>query len=198
MFTNCDDHFNVVLNAGNKWSDLKQAQEIQASEFAGKDLALHYVEDESLVALQGPRAVEIVESLINKDLSKMPFMTAGRFKCEKLGTELVVTRCGYTGEDGFELSVKDDVIVDLAEYLFDNFDFLSPAGLGARDLLRLEAGLNLHGHDISTEINPAEALLMWTVRKENQFVPFVGQERLNQIREVDIFFLEEIKFRKVI
>lgn len=184
VFSNYDDHFNVVLNAGNKITDLEHAKNIQASEFGGLDLALEYVEDESLIAIQGPRAVEIIQKLVGKDLSKMGFMNCAKFYSEILGSELVVSRCGYTGEDGFELSVKDDAVVNLAEYVFDHFDFLKPAGLGARDLLRMEAGLNLHGHDISTDINPVEALLMWTVRKSNAFVPFVGQERLMEIKEV--------------
>lgn len=110
-----------------------------------------------------------------------------------------MSRCGYTGEDGFELSIKDDVIEKVCEYLFDEFPgVLTPAGLGARDLLRLEAGMNLHGHDISVDTNPVEALLMWTVRKKSAFTPFVGQKRLKEIRKVvfsiDIFFISFLYF----
>lgn len=75
-----------------------------------------------------------------------------------------ICRCGYTGEDGFEISVSEKDVVQLADLLFAN-PLMKPAGLGARDSLRIEAGLCLHGQDMSAEVSPAEATLLWTVRK---------------------------------
>jgi aminomethyltransferase len=185
VFANHDSYLNVVLNAGNKHEDFHAAQQILENDFKGKNVALEYVEDESLISLQGPKAKDIVSDLIGQNLDTMLFMSCGKFKADKFDTEIIVSRCGYTGEDGFELSIKDDKIESLCEYLFDKFeDILTPSGLGARDLLRLEAGMNLHGHDIDASINPVEALLMWTVRKKSVFTPFVGQKRLKEIRKV--------------
>ena len=187
VFSNHDSYLNVVLNAGNKLTDFAAATSILEKEFKDKRVSLEYVEGESLISLQGPKAKDIVSSLINQSLDSMLFMTCGKFKVEKFNTEIIVSRCGYTGEDGFELSIKDDVIEAVCEYLFDEYeDILTPSGLGARDLLRLEAGMNLHGHDIDASISPVEALLMWTVRKKSAFTPFVGQKRLKEIRKVRI------------
>jgi aminomethyltransferase len=197
VFSNHNSYLNVVLNAGNKHIDYQSAMDIYDKQFRDKDVHLEYVEDESLISLQGPRAKEIVSSLIGQNLDSMIFMTCNKFRAEKFNTDIIVSRCGYTGEDGFELSIKDDVIESVCEYMFDQFgDFLKPAGLGARDLLRLEAGMNLHGHDIGPEINPVEALLLWTVRKKSTFTPFLGQKRLKEIRKVFYLKVQELMLRK--
>ena len=186
VFSNQDYYLNVVLNAGNKLMDYEAAFQIYDREFREKEVSLEYVEDESLVSIQGPRAKDIISALIGEKLDNMLFMTSQKFPVKKFNTEIMVSRCGYTGEDGFELSIKDDVIEKVCEFLFDEFpDVLTASGLGARDLLRLEAGMNLHGHDISEDINPMEALLLWTVRKKNKFAPFVGSKRLKEIRKVN-------------
>lgn len=185
VFSNHGDYLNVVLNAGNKAEDLAKALDLHRAEFQGKDVRLESVEGESLISIQGPRAKDVVSYLVGQSLDRLVFMTCEKFFVERFASEVVVSRCGYTGEDGFELSIKNDVIEAVCEDLFDAFpEVLVPAGLGARDLLRLEAGMNLHGHDIDAQTNPVEALLMWTVRKKNQFASFVGQERLRQIRKV--------------
>lgn len=163
------------------------AVDLHRNEFQGKDVRLECVEGESLISIQGPRSKDVVSFLVGQDLGHLTFMTAQKFLVGKFNSEVIVSRCGYTGEDGFELSIKDDVIESVCEYLFDAFpDVLIPAGLGARDLLRLEAGMNLHGHDIDAQTNPVEALLLWTIRKENQFTAFVGNDRLQKIRKVAI------------
>lgn len=94
--------------------------------------------------------------------------------------ELTAYRTGYTGEDGFEVSMPNHVAVAFAEFLLS--EGVTPAGLAARDALRLEAGLCLHGHDISEDISPVESQLNWTVRKEHVHNPFIGFEALEKIR----------------
>jgi len=89
-------------------------------------------------------------------------------------------RCGYTGEDGFEISVDNSNAVKLADLLLQN-QIVRPAGLGSRDSLRLEAGLCLHGNDMDHTKNPAESTLMWTVRKEGN--PFLGKEALDTLKK---------------
>lgn len=183
VFSNFGTHHNIVINAGNKENDYKRAVNLQQSEFGNKDLQLEYVEDETLISIQGPKAKLIIENLINQDVSKLAFMTCTKATATKFNKEIVVSRCGYTGEDGFELSVPDSIIEDLVEYIFSEHSYLKPAGLGARDLLRLEAGMNLHGHDITPQISPVEALLMWTTRKSNQVHDFIGKTRLLEIKK---------------
>ena len=183
------------MNAGNKEKDYESAFQIFDNEFRDKEVQLEYVEDESLISIQGPKAKDIISFLVKENLDNMLFMSSGSFHIEKFSTDIMVSRCGYTGEDGFELSIKNNVISDICEYLFDEFpEILSPSGLGARDLLRLEAGMNLHGHDICEETNPMEALLLWTVRKKHTFAPFVGSKKLREIRKV--FFNFRLVFKK--
>ncbi|KAI9136976.1 hypothetical protein BKA69DRAFT_1100957, partial [Paraphysoderma sedebokerense] len=124
------------------------------------DVDFKILDDLSLVALQGPKAAPLLENLVGEDLSSFPFM-AGR-PMEIKGIQCHVTRCGYTGEDGFELSVPSSKVSELAEILLKSPD-VELAGLGARDSLRLEAGLCLYGHDMDESITPVEAGLTWTI-----------------------------------
>jgi aminomethyltransferase len=117
--------------------------------------------ERALLALQGPRAVEALARL-NPGVAQLVFMTGGLF--ELVGTPCFVTRSGYTGEDGFEISVPASHAEALAEALLAQPEVL-PAGLGARDTLRLEAGLCLYGHDIDTTTSPIEAGLAWAIQK---------------------------------
>jgi aminomethyltransferase len=130
-----------------------------------------------LLILQGKGAKDVVAKLApSLNLSKMNFMTgttatvAGIPNCR-------VTRCGYTGEDGFEISVVEAKAVDLARAMLKESKIVKPAGLGARDSLRLEAGLCLYGNDLDETINPVEGALVWTMggpksrrRKEQGFL----------------------------
>jgi aminomethyltransferase len=117
--------------------------------------------DRALLALQGPKAVHALSKL-NPEVGALTFMTGGSFMLA--GTECFVTRSGYTGEDGFEISVPADNAVTLAKALLADPD-VKPAGLGARDTLRLEAGLCLYGHDIDERTTPVEAGLTWAIQK---------------------------------
>jgi aminomethyltransferase len=117
--------------------------------------------DRALLALQGPKAVKALARL-NAEVAALTFMTGGHFMLA--GVECFVTRSGYTGEDGFEISVPDDSAVLLAKTLLAEPE-VKPAGLGARDTLRLEAGLCLYGHDINETTTPVEAGLAWAMQK---------------------------------
>lgn len=127
------------------------------------DLHLEHMEDQQLLALQGKAAQTVVEELSGLNLTSMPFMstTTGQLG----GIPCRITRCGYTGEDGFELSVAPDRAVELATLLVKRPE-VAPAGLGARDSLRLEAGLCLYGNDLDETTNPVEGGLVWTIGKD--------------------------------
>ena len=120
--------------------------------------------DRALIALQGPKAESALAKL-GADASAMKFMDAGT---RRIGAfDCFVSRSGYTGEDGFEISVPAAEAETLVTRLLENPDVL-PIGLGARDSLRLEAGLCLYGHDIDTMTTPVEAALEWSVQKSRR------------------------------
>jgi aminomethyltransferase len=117
--------------------------------------------ERALLALQGPKAVDALARL-NPGVTALVFMSGGRFTLA--GIDCYVTRSGYTGEDGFEISVPEAQATALAEVLLAQPE-VKPAGLGARDTLRLEAGLCLYGHDVDTTTSPIEAGLQWAIQK---------------------------------
>jgi aminomethyltransferase len=128
------------------------------------DCIIEPLPDRALIALQGPKA-ESVLAKIGADVSTMKFMDTGP---RRVGAfDCFVSRSGYTGEDGFEISVPAEQAEALASALLDHPDVL-PIGLGARDSLRLEAGLCLYGHDIDTTTTPVEAALEWSVQKSRR------------------------------
>lgn len=158
---NAGDHIFMVVNGACKHGDMAHFNE-QMDAFKG-DVSMEYRDDLSLLAIQGPGAMAAVQKLLPSsiDLQRVGFMVG--FNTDLGGIEgCRVTRCGYTGEDGFELSVPNNKAIELAEMLF-NDSTVKPAGLGARDSLRLEAGLCLYGHDIDTTTTPVEAGLTWTI-----------------------------------
>ncbi|KAJ3262643.1 hypothetical protein HK103_000172 [Boothiomyces macroporosus] len=172
-----EDAFYVVSNAGCADKDLAHIRE-QLAIFKknGGDVNVDVLDHVSLVAIQGPSAAKVVEGLAKTNLDKFAFMTAK--KLELAGIPCYVSRCGYTGEDGFEISVPHEKVVELTETLLSHPD-VELAGLGARDSLRLEAGLCLYGHDLNEEITPVEGALTWTIgqrrRKEGGFL---GAEKI--------------------
>ncbi|MDX2483785.1 MAG: glycine cleavage system aminomethyltransferase GcvT [Pseudodonghicola sp.] len=156
MFANRGDHLFVVVNAACKGEDtarMKAALEPEVSVTA--------IEDRALLALQGPRA-EAVLTEFAPEAATMRFMDVRTLELD--GVEAWVSRSGYTGEDGYEISVPADQAARLARSLLAHDD-VAPIGLGARDSLRLEAGLCLYGHDIDTETLPGEASLAWSIQK---------------------------------
>lgn len=156
MVTNAGDHLFVVVNAGCKVQDIAHMRAHLGGLCDIAELA-----DRALLALQGPAAGPVMARLAPAT-ADMVFMTARQV--EILGADCFVTRSGYTGEDGFEISVPGTKAEELARRLLAE-DEVAPIGLGARDSLRLEAGLCLYGHDIDTGTTPVEARLVWAIGK---------------------------------
>ena len=146
----------VVVNAGGKEEDFAIFEKVGAGELVVERLDMN-----GLIALQGPKAKEVIKS-VAVEAANLNFMNFAHFKSE-FGA-LIIARSGYTGEDGFEILVLADNGVKLCEFLLANDD-VKPIGLGARDSLRLEAGLCLYGHDLDQTISPIEADLKWTIQK---------------------------------
>ncbi|MEY9362005.1 aminomethyltransferase [Bradyrhizobium yuanmingense] len=159
MVANFGDHLFLVVNAACKAED-----EAHLRANLSDDCVIEQLADRALIALQGPKA-EAALAKFCADAPAMKFMDAGPH--EVAGIKCFVSRSGYTGEDGFEISVPSGDAERLAKMLLDNPDVL-PIGLGARDSLRLEAGLCLYGHDIDTTTTPAEAALEWSVQKSRR------------------------------
>jgi len=152
---NFGDRLLLVVNAACKAAD--EAHLRAELEAECKIEAL----DRALIALQGPQAEAALAQLV-PDCVAMRFMEARRLTL--MGAECMVTRSGYTGEDGFEISVPSDIAREIAEELLAHPD-VAPIGLGARDSLRLEAGLCLYGSDIDESTTPVEAGLAWAIQK---------------------------------
>ncbi|MDN5786695.1 glycine cleavage system aminomethyltransferase GcvT [Pseudorhodobacter sp.] len=154
MFANRGDHLFVVVNAGRKDGDIAHMKKMLAAVAEVKE-----VTDRGLVALQGPEAEDALSALVPaaRDMRFMDVMSA-----DTVFGELWVSRSGYTGEDGFEISVPD--VDGFARALLAT-EGVEPIGLGARDSLRLEAGLCLYGHDMNDMITPVEANLSWAIPK---------------------------------
>lgn len=159
----------VVVNAGGREADLAHL-EAHLSGFEVRLLA-----DRALLALQGPAAAQVLATMA-PEITELAFMQSRELKLS--GLDVRVSRLGYTGEDGFEISVHADHAQKLARTLLAN-ELVAPAGLGARDSLRLEAGLCLYGHDIDTTTSPVEAALAWTIGKRRRSEGgFPGAERI--------------------
>ena len=164
--------FCIILNAACKENDIKQI-----SRFLGKNHKYHLNNDLSLIALQGPKSVEILDKLL-PGVSNLKFMTGNNFNYEN--ENLYITRSGYTGEDGFEISISNKKVENLINFLISNE--VKPIGLGARDTLRLEAGLCLYGHDLNEKINPVEANLKWAIAKKRKEVGgFNGWDKIKSL-----------------
>jgi aminomethyltransferase len=159
MVANFGDHLFLVVNAACKDADQAHLQNELSDICDIKPLS-----DRALLALQGPKA-EAVLAKFCADIPAMRFMDAG--PREVAGIACFVSRSGYTGEDGFEISVPAADAERLARLLLEDSNVL-PIGLGARDSLRLEAGLCLYGHDIDTTTTPIEAALEWSIQKSRR------------------------------
>ena len=155
MMANRGDHMFVVVNAACKAEDIAHMRRRLDG------VEVEDVIDRALLALQGPSAEAVLAGLV-PDVTGMRFMDVGTFP-SAFG-EVWISRSGYTGEDGFEISVEAHLAEPLAQSLLEHAD-VGPIGLGARDSLRLEAGLCLYGHDIDTTTTPVEASLAWAIQK---------------------------------
>jgi aminomethyltransferase len=162
MFTNRGDHIFIIVNGACKHGDLTWMRErLAAAHPAAK---LTYLDQDALLAVQGPQAVTALSRMI-PGVEKLVFMTGGDFVWE--GVSLFITRSGYTGEDGFEISVPGSQTDKFARALLAQPE-VKPIGLGARNSLRLEAGLCLYGNDIDTTTDPIEATLLWSIQKSRR------------------------------
>lgn len=148
-----DDLF-LVVNAGCKEQDIAHLQQHLGDRVVP-------CPERALLALQGPAAVTALARLA-PGVEKLTFMEGGFFKLDAF--DVFLTRSGYTGEDGYEISMHERDAIAIAQLLLDQPE-VKPIGLGARDTLRLEAGLCLYGHDINTTTTPAEAALTWAIQK---------------------------------
>ena len=156
MVTRRENDLFVVVNAACKHQDIAHLQQ-----HIGAHCTVQPLPDQALLALQGPQAVTALARL-NADVQKLVFMTGAHVVLD--GIDCFVTRSGYTGEDGFEISVPADKAEQLARALLAQPE-VKPIGLGARDTLRLEAGLCLYGHDIDTTTTPVEGSITWAIQK---------------------------------
>ena len=155
MVANCGEHLLLVVNAA-----CKEADEAHVRAELGTETVVELL-DRALIALQGPKA-ELALAPLAPECSNMRFMDVRTLTL--MGAECKVMRSGYTGEDGFEISTPTDIAREVAEGLLANTD-VAPIGLGARDTLRLEAGLCLYGSDIDEGTTPVEAELSWAIQK---------------------------------
>ncbi len=177
MLANRGDHIFVVVNAACKDADIAHMKN-----HLEPDVMVTPVPDRALFALQGP-AAEAVLAALNPAAADMAFMDVATLDLN--GAECWVSRSGYTGEDGYEISVPNDHAVALAETLLAHDD-VEPIGLGARDSLRLEGGLCLYGHDIDTETTPIQAALIWAIQKVRR----AGGDRAGGFPGADAIFSE--------
>jgi len=180
MLANRGDHIFMVVNAGCKIDDIAYLKRQLEPEITVEEIT-----NRALLALQGP-AAEVVLAEHHPMVAGMSFMDVKTVPLA--GAECWVSRSGYTGEDGYEISVPVAVAEDLAQALLQHPE-VEPIGLGARDSLRLEAGLCLYGHDIDTASSPVEAGLAWAIQKSRRAQGdraggFPGAERiLNQLQQ---------------
>jgi aminomethyltransferase len=177
MVSRWPDKLYLVVNGATKWDDICHLREHLPDE-----ITLNHLEDRALLALQGPKAAAALERHVTGEwpLSALTFMRFGHFKLG--GVEAAISRSGYTGEDGFEISVGASDVERVATLLCGQPE-VKPIGLGARDSLRIEAGLPLYGHDLYPETSPVEAGLLFGINKRRRVEGgFPGADRI--LREI--------------
>jgi aminomethyltransferase len=159
MITNEGDQFGIVVNGAVKWDDIGYLRE-----HLPDDITLNHNDEYGLLALQGPKAVTALARLV-PEAAGLVFMQA--MPATWNGHAIGISRSGYTGEDGFEISLPNDALTAFADALCA-MEEVRPIGLGARDSLRLEAGLPLYGHDLDPTIDPVEADLAFAISKRRR------------------------------
>ena len=161
MATRRGDDFYIVVNGATKLGDIAVFERLLP-----REIVLDHMKEQALLALQGPKAVEALEAIV-PGVSELGFMQGDAFHAPDFGGTLWISRSGYTGEDGFEISVSGQAVERLAEALVAD-ERVKPIGLGARDSLRLEAGLPLYGHDLDEETTPVMAGLTFAIQKRRR------------------------------
>jgi aminomethyltransferase len=159
MATRRGDDFYVVVNGATKFGDIEYMRRRLP-----ETVVVDYMKEQALLALQGPRAAEVLETIV-PGVTHLSFMEAAPFPWND--GMLWISRSGYTGEDGFEISVPAATVADLADAILGH-KLARPIGLGARDSLRLEAGLPLYGHDIDLQTTPIMAGLNFAINKRRR------------------------------
>ncbi len=159
MATRRGDHFYLVVNGATKTGDIAWFESRLP-----REIIMDHMKEQALLALQGPEAVAVLEALA-PGVAELSFMQGGSFRIA--GVPAWISRSGYTGEDGFEISVAAASVAAVADAILDD-ERAKPVGLGARDSLRLEAGLPLYGHDLDTATTPVMADLGFAIGKRRR------------------------------
>jgi aminomethyltransferase len=159
MATRRGDHFYVVVNGATKAGDIELFERRMP-----RDVVLDHMKEQALLALQGPAAARVLDALA-PGVAELSFMQGGSFRIAE--TPTWVSRSGYTGEDGFEISVAAAMVERVADAILTSAE-VKPIGLGARDSLRLEAGLPLYGHDLDVRTTPIMADLGFSIGKRRR------------------------------
>jgi len=163
IITRLSSTFLLVVNAICLHKDLSHF-----NQHFSEQCQLTHLTEQALLALQGPKAHTVLEQLCPES-AKLRFLSAIEATID--GSACVISRSGYTGEDGFEISIANHDVDKLARRLLE-FNAVMPIGLGARDTLRLEAGLSLYGHELTESISPVEAGLSWLLRSQGGYLGF--------------------------
>ena len=175
MVTRRGDEIYMVVNGATKYDDIGYLLDVLPD-----DVTMNLGEDQALLAVQGPKAVDALARVV-PGVEALVFMTAAAFQWQ--GADLWISRSGYTGEDGFEVSIPAEAAAAFADALLDQPE-VKPIGLGARDSLRLEAGLPLYGHDLDPDITPVAADLGFALSKRRrEAADFAGAARILAERE---------------
>ncbi|MDI6851744.1 MAG: glycine cleavage system aminomethyltransferase GcvT [bacterium] len=172
-----EDHFMLVVNASNIEKDYNWI----LSHKKGNVEIINISYEVGEIAFQGPKAEQVLQRIVEEDLSKIKYYWAARVKI--LGKEVLISRTGYTGEDGFEIYTDNKHVVEIFRKLLE-FPEVKPVGLGARDSLRLEMGYCLYGNDIDETTNLIEAGLKWITKLEKP--DFIGKDALIEIEQKGI------------
>ncbi|MDA0902055.1 MAG: glycine cleavage system aminomethyltransferase GcvT [Proteobacteria bacterium] len=165
-----ENKFFIVINAACKEKDIAWIKK-----HLPNNITFTEIEDRSLIAVQGEKAESVLQNFVKEgELAELPYMNLGQYEL-KNGAQVFISRTGYTGEDGFEVSIENKYAPNFWTELCAN-EFVKPIGLGARDSLRLEVGYPLYGHDLDDTTSPVEAALSWVISKTNE--KFIGCERI--------------------
>ena len=174
IYRYAQDHFLLVVNASNIEKDFAWL----FSQLKSNDVELANISDQTaLFALQGPQSVDILAPSIDFDIKQIPYYHFTKTKLA--GVDIILSRTGYTGEDGFEIYCPSHSCTNLWTFLSELSPIVKPAGLGARNTLRLEARMSLYGHEIDDNTNPIEAGLKWIIDMQKSH--FIGKEALLDI-----------------
>ena len=178
-----DQHFMLVVNAANIEKDYRWVEEVGRK--FNQDVILKDISDEtSLLALQGPKAEEVLQKITDLDLSKVRYCWLQEGRVEEI--QAIISRTGYTGENGFEIYLKPEHAIKVWNRLLEagKTEEIKPVGLGARDTLRLECAMLLYGNDMDETRTPLETNIAWTVKFNKE--DFIGKEALLKQKEEGI------------